>query len=145
VVILLAGAGVLVLSSHHDATPAMPVAAQPAPAPAQPASVAPPEQASIELRVEGAEGGLTVRWDAAQPEISSASRGKISFQDGGVPTTVELSAADLKKGAYTYKPKADDLTIRFETAPGTFGSIRVLGATRLKKPAAPKNASGKRR
>jgi hypothetical protein len=142
VAILLAGAGVLALTSRHDASSSKPVAAQPAPVPAEPASAAPSGQPSIELRVEGAEAGLTVRWDATQPEVSSASHGKIAFRDGGTPTTVELSADDLKKGSYTYAPKGDDVTIRLETGPQVFGSIRVLGATRLKKVAAPKNASG---
>ena len=140
VVILLAGAGFLVFTYSHDASSARPVAAQPAPTLVP--SVAPPAQASIELRAEVSEAGVTVRWDATQPEVSSASHGKIAFQDGGVPTTVELSAADLKKGAYTYKPNANDLTIRFESGPSTFGSIRVLGATRFKKVADPKNAPG---
>ena len=145
VVILLAGAaaGVWLLSSRHDASSAKPVAAQPAPAPAESASAAVPEQPTIPLRVEGAADGLTVHWDADQPEVSSATHGKLAFRDGGVPTTVELTVADLKKGVYTYKPKADDLTIRLETGPDSFGSIRILGATRIQKVAAPKNAPGK--
>ena len=148
VLVLLGGAGFLWVSSsrREAAKPAavQPVATAPAPTAPEPASAAPVEQPLIELRVEGAEGGVTVRWDATQPEVSSATKGRIAFQDGGVSSSFDLSSAELKKGAYTYKPKANDLTIRLETGPGTYGSIRVLGATRLKKPAAVPKTPGKR-
>jgi hypothetical protein len=148
VLFLLGAAGFLWISSsrREAAKPVVvqPVATEPAPVAPESAGTAASEQPSIELRVEGAEGGVTVRWDATQPEVSSASKGKITFQDGGVSSSFDLSSVDLKKGAYTYKPKADDLTIRLETGPGTFGSIRVLGATRLKKPAATPKTPAKR-
>jgi hypothetical protein len=105
-----------------------------------PASAVRPEPARLELRVEGTASGLLIQWDPLVPAISAARGGKLSIVEGGVPSSINLSSDDLKKGRYIHKPRADDLTLRLELdqPPGgqnVFGLARVLGAIRMLPPA----------
>jgi len=104
-------------------------------------SAARPEQALLALKVEGAEAGLMIVWDPQVPTVSAARGGRLTITEGGVPSLVSLTSVDLKKGQYTFKPKANDLTVRLDLdsqIPGqkVFGLARVLGATRMLPPPA---------
>jgi len=81
-----------------------------------------------------------VRWDSSNPAIAAASSGSLTFVDGSVRSSVPLSSAELKQGAYKYKPHSNDLAIRLEVsgapgAPNVFGATRILGAIRMLAPA----------
>jgi len=108
-----------------------------APAPARNAG---PQSASLALRVEGTDSGVMIRWDGSAPAIAAARHGRLSVVDGGIKAEFDLGSAELREGAYAYKPRADDLTIRLELtdAPAgqnAFGTLRILGATRMRGPA----------
>jgi hypothetical protein len=115
---------------------------QPAGAPALrvPAANAAPQSPALVLLVEAADSALMVRWDSSNPAIAAAPGGSLTFVDGGGKTSVALSSAELKQGAYKYKPRSNDLAIRLEVsgAPGAqnlFGATRILGAMRMLAPA----------
>jgi hypothetical protein len=92
------------------------------------------------LLVEAADSALMVRWDSSNPVIAAASSGSLTFVDGGVNSSFPLSSAELKQGAYKYKPRSNDLAIRLEVSgapgsPNVFGATRILGAQRMLAPA----------
>jgi type IV secretory pathway VirB10-like protein len=130
-VVVIGGIGLLAFFSIGRSSPS---------AARKPASAVRPEQALLALRVEGAETGLMIQWDALAPAISAARGGRLTITEGGVPSRFNLSADDLKTGRYIYKPRADNLTIRLEVdsqPPGqnVFGLTGVVGATRMLLPA----------
>lgn len=105
-----------------------------------PASAPQPQPATLVLRVEGSKLGLIVRWDGSAAPISAAQRGKLSILDGAVNQNFDLGSGQLKKGAYTYKPRTDDVTIRLQLEglpadQNAFGVTRILGARRMGTPA----------
>ncbi len=111
------------------------------PAPRVPAASAAPQSPALVLLVEASDSALMVRWDSSNPAIVAASSGSLSFVDGSVKSSVPLSSAELKQGAYKYKPRSNDLAIRLEVsgapgAPNVFGATRILGAQRMLAPAA---------
>jgi hypothetical protein len=111
-----------------------------APAPRTPAANAAPQAPALVLLVEAEDSALMVRWDSSNPAIAAASSGSLTFVDGSVRSSVPLSSAELKQGAYKYKPHSNDLAIRLEVsgapgAPNVFGATRILGAIRMLAPA----------
>lgn len=97
-----------------------------------PVATAPPK-INIALSVEGANSGVAIRWDGGNSAIAAAASGQLTVRDSGTPFFFDLTADDLKKGVYSYKPRTDDLAVRLEAGQAV-GSTRVLGARRLKKP-----------
>jgi hypothetical protein len=137
---LLVGALVLVLAAvglFFLLRPSQPIGP---PAPRVPAANAAPQAPALVLLVEAADSALMVRWDSSNPAIAAASSGSLTFVDGGVNSSFPLSAAELKQGAYKYKPRSNDLAIRLEVSgapgsPNVFGATRILGAQRMLAPA----------
>jgi hypothetical protein len=137
---LLVGALVLVLAAvglFFLLRPSQPIGP---PAPRVPAANAAPQAPALVLLVEAADSALMVRWDSSNPVIAAASSGSLTFVDGGVNSSFPLSSAELKQGAYKYKPRSNDLAIRLEVSgapgsPNVFGATRILGAQRMLAPA----------
>ncbi len=107
-------------------------------APAAP--IAPATQPlAVELRAEATAEGLVVQWNGSAPQIVSASRGWIAMKDGDVQMKYALTPFDLKSGAYSYKPRTNDVTVQLElehlnSAQHDLGMIRLLDAKRVKTP-----------
>jgi hypothetical protein len=128
-VVVAAIAAFLIFSGRSNKPAVQSKPAARTPAAAQPAP-------TLLLWAEGAEGGVMIHWDPAAPAIAAARAARLSIVDGGTPSLFRLSANELKKGSYIYKPRNDDLAIRLdlENQPAgqqAFGLTRVLGATRM--------------
>jgi hypothetical protein len=132
-VLLVVGVGLFFLLR-----PSQPIG-PPAPAPAANAAA---QSQDLQLLVEAADSTfLTIRWNSSNPAVAAAPGGSLTFVDGGVKSPpVALSSADLKLGAYRYKPHSNDLAIRLEVSgapgsPSVFAAQRILGAIRMLAPA----------
>jgi len=70
-----------------------------------------PEVRYIGLNTADADGQLQIRWDRNSPAVRQARAGAVTIEDVGNPQVVELDAAHLQAGVFTYGRKGGKVDV----------------------------------
>jgi hypothetical protein len=106
------------------------------PAPA----ITPSPPPSLGLHTIDREGQLQIDWDRSSPALRRASGGVLEIYDGGpLPTAIQLDAAHLEAGSFTYARTAEKVDVRLivhqENGPDFREVTSFLGKLPERKPA----------
>ena len=96
-----------------------------------------PPPASLGLAVTEIEGQLHLTWNRFSDAVQEGTRGRIHILDGKLERSIELDAAEVRRGSVTYARDSEDVQVRFVVERGAGGEVqeiaRFLGATPPKK------------
>src|SRR5581483_3021552 len=100
--------------------------------------VSEPRSASLGLNAKQTANGVEVSWDKSIPAVHEARRGVLSITDGSVQNDIELNAAAVARGTFTYQPSNNNVLIRFRLyGDGLQSSAESLRIVTMPHPAAP--------